>query len=73
MLEGAGMHRFNLTDEEAAALINLLTAIIEGDEHPLSQRLRTLRRIRSKLPGISPEPRRMEKRATRSRPRTRSR
>jgi hypothetical protein len=67
------MHRFNLTDEEAAALINLLTAIIEGDEHPLSQRMKTLRRIRSKLPGISPEPRRVEKRATHSSPGTRSR
>jgi hypothetical protein len=62
------MHHLNLTDEEAGTLINLLTAIIEGDEHPLSQRMKTLRRIRSKLPGISPEPRRMEKGAPRSRP-----
>jgi hypothetical protein len=62
------MYHLDLTDEEAAALINLLTAIIEGDEHPLSQRMKTLRRIRSKLPGISPEPRRKEKGSPSSKP-----
>jgi hypothetical protein len=68
------MHHLNLTDEEAAALINLLTGIIEGDEYPLSQRMKTLRRIRSKLPGIiSPEPQPMEKGAPSSKPRTRPR
>jgi len=67
---GPGMHHLNLTDEEAAALINLLTAIIEGDEHPLAQRMKTLRRIRSKLAEISPGPRRKEKGAPSSKPRS---
>jgi hypothetical protein len=66
------MHHLNLTDEEAAALINLLTAIIEGDEHRSSQRMEALRRIRSKLPGISPEPRRKKKDSPHSKPQTRA-
>ena len=48
--------QLNLTDEEAATLLNLLTGIIEGDLYPKSRRLRTLRRIRAKLPGALPEP-----------------
>jgi len=34
---------------------NLLTGIIEGDRYPKSRRLRTLRRIRAKLPGVPPQ------------------
>jgi hypothetical protein len=45
------MH-LDLTDEEAAVLINLLTGIIEGDQYSMSRRLETLRQIRAKLPGI---------------------
>jgi len=45
-----------LTDEEAAALINLLTGAIEGDRFPTSPRLETLRQIRARLPGIREEP-----------------
>jgi hypothetical protein len=67
------MHHLNLTDEEAAARINLLTAIIEGDEHLSSQRMETLRRIRSKLPGIAPEPRRKEKGSPSNKAQTRPR
>src|SRR5215469_10234286 len=48
-MEGVGL---KLTDEEAAALINLLTGIIETDRYPTSRRIQTLRRIRAKLPGI---------------------
>jgi hypothetical protein len=44
--------QLHLTDEEAAALINLLTGTIEGDQHPTSPRVETLRQIRAKLPGI---------------------
>jgi hypothetical protein len=49
------MH-LNLTDEEVAALINLLTGIIEADQYPGSRRLQLLRQIRAKLPGIRIEP-----------------
>ena len=48
--------QFDLTDREAAALINLLTGTIEGDQHPTSPRVETLRQIRAKLPGICIEP-----------------
>jgi hypothetical protein len=48
--------QLDLTDEEAAALINLLTGIIEADQYPMSRRLKTLRQIRAKLPGIRIEP-----------------
>jgi hypothetical protein len=44
--------QLDLTDEEAAALINLLTGIIEADQSPMSRRIETLRQIRAKLPGI---------------------
>ncbi len=44
--------QLDLTDEEAATLINLLTGIIEADQYPISRRLETLRQIRAKLPGI---------------------
>jgi len=57
---GPGMHHLNLTDEEAAALINLLTAIIEGDERPSSQRMETLRRIRFSCFASQPSSGRVE-------------
>lgn len=46
----------DLTDEEAFALLNLLTETIEGDRYPFSPRIRTLRGIRAKLPAAPPEP-----------------
>ena len=48
--------QLDLTDEETAALINLLTGVIEADQYPRSRRLETLRHIRAKLPGIRIEP-----------------
>jgi hypothetical protein len=48
--------QLDLTDEEAAALINLLTGIIEADQSPMSRRVKTLRQIRARLPGIRLEP-----------------
>lgn len=51
-----GRMQLDLTDEEAAALTNLLTGIIEADQYPISRRLKTLRQIRAKLPGIRIEP-----------------
>jgi hypothetical protein len=48
--------QLDLTDEEAAALINLLTGIIEADQSPMSRRIETLRQIRAKLPGIRIKP-----------------
>ena len=51
-----GQMQLHLTDEEAAALINLLTGIIEADQYPMSRRLKTLGQIRAKLPGIRIEP-----------------
>src|SRR5215472_6480048 len=48
----SGAMQLDLTDEEAAALINLLTGIIEADQFPTSPRIETLRQIRAKLPGI---------------------
>ena len=44
--------QLDLTNEEAAALLNLLTGIIEGDRYPMSRRMTTLRRIRAKLAGV---------------------
>ena len=35
--------QLDLTDEEAAALLNILTRIIEGDRYPMSRRMNTLR------------------------------
>jgi hypothetical protein len=49
----AGM-QLDLTDEETGALLNLLTGLIEGDRYPMSPRIKMLRRIRAKLPGIPP-------------------
>jgi hypothetical protein len=37
------------SDEETAALLRELHAIIEHDRYPLSPRIRTLRAIRAKL------------------------
>jgi hypothetical protein len=48
--------QLDLTDEETAVLINLLTGIIEADTYSLSRRLKTLRQIRAKMPGIRIEP-----------------
>jgi hypothetical protein len=48
--------QLDLTNEEAAALINLLTGIIEGDQNPMARRIKTLRQIRAKLPGIRIDP-----------------
>jgi hypothetical protein len=48
--------QLDLTHEQAAALINLLTGIIEADPYPMSRRLKTLRQIRAKLPGVRIEP-----------------
>jgi hypothetical protein len=43
----------DLTDEEAAALLNELNGIIDGDRYFLSDRILTLKAIRAK---IRPEP-----------------
>jgi hypothetical protein len=48
--------QLDLSDAEAAALINLLTGIIEADQHPRSRRVKILRQIRAKLPGVRVEP-----------------
>jgi hypothetical protein len=50
------MQQLDLTDEEAAALLSLLNRAIDDDRYPLSPRVRTLRRIRAKLPAAPPEP-----------------
>jgi hypothetical protein len=50
------MQQFDLTDEETAALLTELNAIIENDLYPLSPRIRTLRAIRAKLPGAPRDP-----------------
>jgi hypothetical protein len=47
------MH-LDLTEEEALALLKLLTEKIENDRYPLSPRIRVLRSIRDKLPGAPP-------------------
>jgi hypothetical protein len=44
------MH-LELTDDQAAALLRLLNRTIADDRYPLSPRIKTLRDIRSKLPG----------------------
>jgi hypothetical protein len=46
----------DLTDEEAGALLNLFTKVIEGDRFPLSARIRVLRDIRAKLPNAPAKP-----------------
>jgi hypothetical protein len=48
--------QLDLTDEEAAALVRELNAIIDNDRYPLSPRIRMLRGIRAKLPGAPPPP-----------------
>jgi hypothetical protein len=47
------MQHLDLTDEEAAALVALLTRTIDGDRYPLSPCIRTLKDILAKL---RPEP-----------------
>jgi hypothetical protein len=48
--------QLELTDEEAAALLNLLTETIESDRYPFSQRVRTLRGILAKFGPMAPAP-----------------
>jgi hypothetical protein len=48
--------QLDLTDEETAALLTELNAIIENDRFPLSSRIRMLRGIRAKLPGAPRSP-----------------
>jgi len=36
--------QLDLTDEETGALLNLLTGTIEGNQYPMSPRIRMLRR-----------------------------
>jgi hypothetical protein len=48
-----GIMHLDLSDEEAAALIQELHDIIESDHYPFSPRIRTLRAILAKL---TPEP-----------------
>jgi hypothetical protein len=43
----------DLTDEETAALLRELDALIDGDRYFMSQRIKTLKAIRAK---IRPEP-----------------
>src|ERR1700746_3988173 len=46
--------RLELTDEEAPALLNLLTETIEYDRFPLSQRVQVFRNIRLRvMPSLS--------------------
>jgi hypothetical protein len=40
---------FDLTDEEAALLLNKLNSLIDGDRYFLSDRIRTLKAIRAKI------------------------
>jgi hypothetical protein len=47
------MQHLDLSDDEAAALVALLTRSIDDDRYPLSPRIRTLRAILGKL---RPEP-----------------
>jgi len=70
--------QLDLTDEEALALLKLLTEKIEGDRYPLSPRVRVLRSIRDRLPGAPPtgpaaRPITREERDPNRAPRTRSR
>ena len=46
----------DLTDEEAFALLNLLTETIERDRYPFSPRIRTLRGILAKFGPMAPPP-----------------
>jgi hypothetical protein len=48
--------QLDLTEEESAALLRELNAIIESDRFPLSPRIRMLRQIRAKFPGAPPPP-----------------
>jgi hypothetical protein len=43
------MQHLDLSDEEAAALVALLTRTIDGDRYPLSPRIRTLKAILGRL------------------------
>jgi len=52
-LAGPEPENLDLSDEEAAALVNKLTAIVKNDRHPLSMRIRTLKAILAKM---RPEP-----------------
>jgi hypothetical protein len=48
--------QFDLTDEEAAALLNLLVDTIEADRYPMSPRIRLLRKILGKFGEIGSAP-----------------
>jgi hypothetical protein len=48
--------QFDLTDEEAAALLNLLVDTIEADRYPMSPRIRLLREILGKFSEIGSAP-----------------
>ena len=56
----------DLTDEEAATLLNELDGIIDGDRYFLSPRIKTLKAIRAKIrpepvrPPLPPPPKRYE-------------
>jgi hypothetical protein len=70
--------QLDLTDEEALALLKLLTEKIESDRYPLSPRIRVLRGILDRLPGAPPaapaaRPITAEEREASRAPRTRSR
>ena len=48
--------RLDLTDDETAALLNLLTETIENDRYPASPRIRRVRGILAKLGPMGPAP-----------------
>jgi hypothetical protein len=43
------MQHLDLSDEEVAAFVALLTRTIDGDRYPFSERIRTLKAILAKL------------------------
>jgi hypothetical protein len=57
------MPHIDLSEDEAAALVALLTRTIDGDRYPLSPRIRTLKAILAKL---RPQPVREPYRSRRS-------
>ena len=60
----------DLTDEEASALVRLLTNAIDGDRYPLSPRVQTWKGTRTKLrPASLPDQQRRRSRGCMSRPR----
>jgi hypothetical protein len=49
-------NKYELTDEEILALLNLLVDTIETDRYPLSPRIRLLREILGKFGEMGPVP-----------------